>query len=123
MNISRPSHTPHHSPVLFAIIPLCVLPGRTPSPTCPQVRPSSPIVLSESHAGSISALAAHPSRDGVLLSCGADGSLRQWELAGGGAAGGACCSSRRTFSSAQTAIATCPARELVAVGSETGVLR
>lgn len=78
------------------------------------------VPLAEAHSGSVSALATHPSREGAVLSCGADGTLRLWDLA---AAGGPRCEARRTFSSAQTVVATCPARELIAVGSETGVLR
>jgi len=89
-------------------------------PSCMEVRPTA-APLSEAHSGTVSGLSPHPSRGGAVLSCGHDGSLRLWDLQRG--AGGACLEARRTFSSAQTAIAACPKREMVAVGSESGVLR
>ncbi len=84
-----------------------------------EVRPWAHGPLAEAHAGEVAAIAPHPSLDGAVLSCGSDGTLRLWFLSGGHCR----CQSKRTFSSAQTAIATCANRELVAVGSETGVLR
>lgn len=87
-------------------------------PSTGEVRAMAVPIL-EAHSGTISALCPHPSREGAVLSCGHDGSLRLWDLHGGGGA----CVARRTFSSAQTSLASCPSREMVAVGSENGVLR
>lgn len=103
-------------------------------------------VIVEAHAGAIHALATHPSQPGRFLSCGSDGVLRVWEIVGAQyqqqqTKGGNVrkqginqtpamvptiapkCIDRRTFSSAQTALAASSTHLLAAVGSEGGVVR
>lgn len=74
-------------------------------------------VLCEAHTGAVAAMRTHPTLRGHVVSCGADGTLRVWDTEAGS------CVSRRTFSSAQTAMGCCPGRPLLALGSETGVIR
>ncbi|GAX77753.1 hypothetical protein CEUSTIGMA_g5196.t1 [Chlamydomonas eustigma] len=80
--------------------------------------------LVEAHAGDVTGMAPHPGREGAVLSCGVDGTVRVWNLVSSPGLPPQCrCESRRTFSSAQTAIATSQKYPVAAIGSETGVLR
>lgn len=80
------------------------------------------VQMSEYHTGSVTALvaiapcASYPSGH-TFMSAGTDGSLRLWDGPTGKQL--AC----RTFSSAQSTLASSTTQPLVAVGSETGVLR
>lgn len=73
--------------------------------------------LMDCHVGRISGVVPHPG-GGAFVSSGADGSLRVW-----GAADGSLLA-KRSFGSVQCAIAAAsPGAAMVAVGSETGVVR
>lgn len=80
------------------------------------------VQMSEFHTGSVTALVtiapcgSYPTGH-TFLSTGTDGSLRLWDGPTGRQL--AC----RTFSSAQSTLASSPTQPLVAVGSQTGVLR
>lgn len=73
--------------------------------------------VADCHMGVVVGVVPHPG-GGYMLTAGSDGSLRVWETEDE-----LKLFSKRTFSSAQTAIASCGNKLLVALGSETGVIR
>ena len=79
-------------------------------------------VLVDGHVGAVAALVPHPVGGPAAVSAGADGTLRVWDASpesGGGAA-----VARRAFAAGLMCLAASPVGlPLVAVGSETGVLR
>ncbi|KAG1655669.1 hypothetical protein FOA52_011797 [Chlamydomonas sp. UWO 241] len=84
-----------------------------------QQQPPSVVVvtLAEAHVGPVAGLAPFPGVPHHVVSAGADGTLRVWHAPTGVVV------SKRTFSSAQTALAVAASCPLAALGSETGVLR
>lgn len=72
--------------------------------------------LADCHVGAVTGLAHHP--DGQhMLSCGADGSVRVWHTTDGSLVG------KRDFGASLTCMVAASCKHLVAVGSETGVVR